>query len=90
LFEGVSGGKYSATSLRNFFIVLCLLQVLKKATVHTLRYSFATHLWERGTDLRYTQAFPGHASSKTTEIYTYVTTKGFGNLKSPLDKIDIE
>ncbi len=89
LFEGASGGKYSATSLRKiFYRALQSSGIKKKASLHTLRHSFATHLLERGTDLRYIQALLGHSSSKTTEIYTHMTTKGFGNIKSPLDEID--
>ena len=51
--------------------------------------SFGTHLLENGTDLRYIQALMGHSSSKTTEIYTHITTKGFNQIENPLDKLNI-
>jgi site-specific recombinase XerD len=44
----------------------------------------------RGTDLRYIQSLLGHSSAKTTEIYTHITTKGFEQIKSPLDKLKIK
>lgn len=90
LFEGVNGGKYSITSVRKIFHkALAKSGIKKEAHLHTLRHSFATHLLERGTDLRYIQSLLGHSSSKTTEIYTHITTKGFENISSPLDELDI-
>ena len=88
LFEGQSGGKYSEKSLENV-----LKQSLFKArnkkpvTLHWLRHSYATHLLENGTDLRYIQDLLGHKSSKTTEIYTHVSTKNIQNIRSPFDDL---
>lgn len=64
--------------------------IRKAVTEHTLRYSFATHLLESGTDLRYIQELLGRKSSKTTEIYTHVSTKDIGKIKSPLDSLNIK
>jgi site-specific recombinase XerD len=90
LFEGQYGDQYSQSSMRKV-----LKEAAKKAgvrespTLHWLRHSFATHLLEAGTDLRYIQQLLGHSNSKTTEIYTYVSTKQISQIKSPLDDLNI-
>ena len=89
LFEGQKAGMpYDARSLQ-----LVLKQALRKTkitkpvTLHWLRHSYATHLLESGTDLRYIQELLGHSSSKTTEIYTHVSTKSIQQIKSPFDDL---
>ena len=90
LFEGQYGGNYSATSIQTFFRdSIKKVGITKKVTVHSLRHSFATHLLENGTNLRYIQSLLGHSNSKTTEVYTHITTKGFDQLKSPMDNLEI-
>jgi integrase/recombinase XerD len=90
LFEGPDGGPYSPRSVQVIFHrAREKAGITKPATVHTLRHSFATHLLEKGTDLRYIQALLGHSSSKTTEIYTHVSTKALGKIRSPLDDLDL-
>ncbi|WP_017259274.1 tyrosine-type recombinase/integrase [Pedobacter arcticus] len=61
--------------------------IKKPVTLHWLRHSYATHLLESGTDLRYIQEILGHKSSRTTEIYTHVSTKSLQNVKSPFDDL---
>lgn len=89
LFEGQrKGTPYSASSLEKV-----LKRAVKKAGIHQavslhwLRHSYATHLLERGTDLRYIQELLGHSSSRTTEIYTHVSTKNIQNIQSPFDDL---
>lgn len=89
LFEGQNAGeRYSEQSLQSV-----LKQALQKVgntkpvTLHWLRHSYATHLLESGTDLRYIQELLGHSSSKTTEIYTHVSTKSIQQIKSPFDDL---
>lgn len=86
LFEGEKGEQYSATSVAKIIKNAAKKAKIKKSvTPHMLRHSFATHLLENGTDLRYIQALLGHSSSKTTEIYTHVATSAFKLIKNPLD-----
>jgi site-specific recombinase XerD len=90
LFEGESGNKYSTTSVAKI-----IKKAAKKAGIqksvspHILRHSFATHLLENGTDLRYIQSLLGHSSSKTTEIYTQVATNHLKNIKSPIELLNL-
>jgi site-specific recombinase XerD len=89
LFVGQSGSMYSARSLQKVLeAALEKAGIRKEATLHTLRHSFATHLLEQGTDLRYIQALLGHASSKTTEIYTHVSTRYLQGIVNPMDNLD--
>lgn len=90
LFEGQFGGQYSTTSIRNILHTAKRKAGVKTVgSVHTLRHSFATHLLENGTDLRYIQELLGHRSSRTTEIYTHVSTLNLSQITSPGDLIKI-
>jgi len=91
LFEGwMPGKKYSERSLEEVLRKsLTLAGIKKPVTLHWLRHSYATHLLEGGVDLRYIQEVLGHKSSKTTEIYTHVSTKQLQQIKSPFDDLDL-
>jgi integrase/recombinase XerD len=91
LFEGqYSGEQYSAESLSKVLRnSVTEARINRQVTLHWLRHSYATHLLESGTDLRYIQELLGHKSSKTTEIYTHVTEKSLEKIKSPFDDIEI-
>jgi len=89
LFEGqYQGSRYSAASIEKVFRMAVEKAGIKKSiTLHGLRHSYATHLLESGTDLRYIQELLGHKSSKTTEIYTHVTEKSIQKIRSPFDDL---
>ncbi len=88
LFEGKYGGKYSAESVGKIFNrAKRRAGISLVGGVHILRHSFATHLHESGYDIRIIQEILGHKSSKTTEIYTHVSTKSILNVKSPFESL---
>lgn len=89
VFEGqYKGEPYSGSSVQQVMRrAVNETGISKKATVHTLRHSFATHLLESGTDLRFIQALLGHNDIKTTTIYTHLTKKGVDRIQSPLDRL---
>jgi integrase/recombinase XerD len=89
LFEGQKlGTQYSEKSLQSVLKQsLEKSKIIKPVTLHWLRHSYATHLLEGGTDLRYIQELLGHNSSRTTEIYTHVSTNRLQNIKSPFDDL---
>ncbi|PKM95567.1 MAG: integrase [Firmicutes bacterium HGW-Firmicutes-1] len=91
LFEGQEDDNQLTTrSVQRIFKCSCdHAGIHKDVSVHSLRHSFATHLLESGTDIRYIQELLGHSSLKTTEIYTHVTNRSIRKIVSPLDNIDV-
>ena len=89
LFEGhEKGTPYSDRSLQSVLkLALIKTGITKPVSLHWLRHSYATHLLESGTDLRYIQELLGHIRSRTTEIYTHVSTKSIQQIKSPFDDL---
>lgn len=88
LFEGQRGGMYNSSSIRKFFTKAKInAEITKPATIHTLRHSFATHLFENGTDIRLIQKLLGHKNIKTTLIYTHISKSVISNIESPLDSL---
>lgn len=88
LFEGQTLDQYSTRSIQMIVkAAKAKAKVAKKATFHTLRHSFATHLHESGTDIRIIQEVLGHSSGKTTERYTHVSNRTIQRVQSPLDSL---
>jgi integrase/recombinase XerD len=89
LFEGqVKGTQYDERSLQNVLKNgLAAAGLVSSATLHTLRHRDASHLLERGTNLRYIQTLLGHKHSKTTDIYTHVSANRLENVTSPFDDL---
>ncbi len=90
LFEGQGGAAYSTRSVQ---LVLAEAKrkagITKKGSVHSLRHSYATHLMESGTDIRFIQELLGHNDITTTMRYTHVSKKDIGKIESPLDKLNL-
>ncbi|WP_139957813.1 tyrosine-type recombinase/integrase [Flavicella sediminum] len=89
LVEGLEEGKqYSPMSIRKFLKNSCQqAHITKRISPHTLRHSYATHLLENGTDIRYIQALLGHSRPETTMIYTQVRSQDLQKITNPLDLI---
>jgi len=85
VFESERGGKLTTRSAQKIFQnALARAQIQKDATFHSLRHSFATHLLENGTDVRFVQELLGHQNIKTTQRYTRVTSPSLKRIQSPL------
>jgi integrase/recombinase XerD len=90
LFEGTDGGAYSARSTQQIFHEAKLKAgVRTPGGIHTLRHSYATHLLESGTDIRFIQELLGHNSILTTRRYTHVSLQQTSQIRSPLDDLDL-
>jgi site-specific recombinase XerD len=90
LFPGISPQRHlSIRSAQNIFDkALHAAGIPKAISIHSLRHTFATHLLENGTDIKYIQELLGHASLKTTQRYTHIARRSLLRIKSPLDALN--
>ncbi len=89
LFEGQMGDNYSPRSIQAVFSnAIKKTKINKKVTVHTLRHSFATHLLDNGTDIRFIQELLGHKHLSTTQIYTHINSPSIKKIINPFDLIE--
>jgi site-specific recombinase XerD len=90
LFEGAPGEPYAVRSVQLVFQKAKQMnKILMKGGIHTMRHSYATHLLESGTDIRFIQELLGHSSLKTTIRYTHVSVKALQLIRSPLDDLQL-
>ena len=90
LFEGKNGGAYSSSSVQSLMRKhIVLANIKKKVTPHSLRHSFATHLLDNGTDIRFIQNLLGHKHISTTQIYKRVTMHSMKGIRSPIENITL-
>lgn len=86
LFSSMQGGQLTTRTIQKiFFNALNNSKIDKKASCHSLRHSFATHLLENGTDIRYIQELLGHRKLETTQVYTQVANHKLKDIQNPLD-----
>lgn len=88
LFAGQDSEQYTARSIQQFLKrALQKCKITKKITVHSFRHSYATHLLEQGTDLKFIQAILGHKNIKTTNLYTHISSANLTKIKNPFDSL---
>ena len=91
LFPGQSSSKHLSIRSAQYIFdkALATTGIQKEVSIHSLRHTFATHLLENGTDIRYIQDLLGHGSLRTTERYTHVAKRSVLKIQSPLDRLEV-